>query len=404
MPWTLSFVLTIFPPLAAINFYIGRNVVRALTELTSWNRSRIRHTAIGLHIFVNLLPVIYLLTFLVAGRASVPSFGGDSYVVDLLFSYPFWIALVIFLQVFVLYIVLDFLDLTIFRFIPSVRRWWSGRRAVIVLGILILVIMYSIPTIIRNTWTVRLIDAEVPVANDFKGLDGLRIAQISDVQGDGRTSSEALRSYVNKVNALRPDIVMFAGDLVTAGTSYIDSSAEILGQLRSRYGTFAALGDHDIFTDKAMVLTALRKNRITVIEDSTIFLHVDSANIALTFVTYTYPQRPKALQLERILKATSGCYQMLLVHQPADKLVELAEKNDYRLLLAGHTHGGGIAFGVPGLLLLAPASFETNYLSGVYRVGHMFVSVTNGLGLTLAPIRFNAPAEIVILTLRMKVK
>jgi predicted MPP superfamily phosphohydrolase len=400
MPWTLAFVLTIFPPLAAVNFFVGRKIVRALTELTSWNRKRVRQFAIGVHTFVNLLPVAYLLTYLVAGRASVPNFTGDNHIIDLLLSYPFWMSLVVFLQVFVLYVVLDFFDLSIIRFVPRFQNWWRNHEAALVVGILILVVDYSIPTIIRDTWTVRLVEADVQVENEFRGLDGLRIAQISDVQGDGRTSYGVLRRYVNKVNALKPDVVMFAGDLVTSGFQYIDSTAEILGHLKSRYGTFAALGDHDIFTDKEMVLHALKANRITAIEDSTVFLRIDSVNIALSFVTYTYSQRPRALQLERVTRETPGCYRVFLVHQPADNLVALAQKRGYQVLLAGHTHGGGVAFGVPGVFLLAPASFETKYLSGLYKVGQLVVSVTNGLGLTLCPIRFNAPAEIVLLTLR----
>jgi predicted MPP superfamily phosphohydrolase len=80
-------------------------------------------------------------------------------------------------------------------------------------------------------------------------------------------------------------------------------------------------------------------------------------------------------------------------------LVKHAEENDYDLFLAGHTHGGQIAFPLPGFLLTG-SSFETPYVSGFYRAGSMLVSVTNGLGLTLAPVRYNAPAEITLITLR----
>jgi predicted MPP superfamily phosphohydrolase len=49
---------------------------------------------------------------------------------------------------------------------------------------------------------------------------------------------------------------------------------------------------------------------------------------------------------------------------------------------------------------MAPASFETKFISGLYHVSQLDLSVTNGLGLTLAPIRFHAPAEIVLVVLK----
>lgn len=400
MPWTLSFVLTVFPPLAAINYYIGRKVLRALVDLTTWNRTRLRVIVVGILSYVNLLPVVYLVAYLFGGRSVVPAFGGDNRLIDLFLSYPFWMALVVSIQIFIVYAILDILEFSVLRLVPAILLWWSSHKALLVVGLLFFVGVYSIATIIRDTWSVRLIDRAVELPEGFSSLRGFRIAQISDVQGDGRTTYDALRRYVDKVNAVHPDVVLFAGDLVTAGTHYIDSTAEILGNLRSRYGTIAAIGDHDIFTDKEMVVDALLRSGINVVEDSTIYLSVDSSKLALSVVTYTYPERPTAHQLDKLSGATPGAYRALLVHQPADHLVDFAQKRGYRLLLAGHTHGGGLAFGIPGLFLVAPASFETKYLSGLYRVGNMAVSVTNGLGFTLAPIRFHAPAEIVLITLR----
>jgi hypothetical protein len=160
------------------------------------------------------------------------------------------------------------------------------------------------------------------------------------------------------------------------------------------------VGDHDIFTNKPMVLKALGRAGIRVIEDSTIFLNIDACRIALSVVTYTYAQRSTQAQLERISAEGQGDYRILLVHQPAESIVEFARHKGYRLLLAGHTHGGGIAFGIPGVFLIAPASLESKYVSGLYHVGQLDLSVTNGLGLTLAPVRFHAPAEIVLITLK----
>jgi hypothetical protein len=343
---------------------------------------------------------VYFIFYLAVGRGSIPIFAGDSLLIDLAFSYPFWIALVILVQLFVLFALLDILDILVFRFAPAVKEWFRAHRSRIHVGLLVAVTAYSIVTIARDTWTVRVVEHNIVLPSEFTSLHGFRIAQISDVQGDGRTTAKDLRGYVAKVNSLHPDIVFFAGDLVTSGTDYIDSTAAIMGELKSRFGTIAAVGDHDMFSNKVMVLNALTRRGITIIEDSTLIIRVDSTQLAVSVVTYTYSQRPAKERLERLSAATDGAYKILLVHQPADRMVQFARENGYHLFLAGHTHGGGLAFGVPGLFLFAPAGFETNYLSGLFQVAQMNISVTNGLGMTLTPIRFNAPTEISILNLQ----
>lgn len=400
MPWTLGFALVVFLPLAAINYYVWRKVYQALSELTTWDTRRMKTVSVILHVWVCLLPTVFLVSYLISGRRSIPTFAGDSLLVDLLFSYPFWIAFVILVQLFLLFAFLDVLDITVLRLVPAAKDWFRLQSARIHIGLAVAIVVYSVATIASNTWTTRVTEHNINLPLQFKSLHGLRIAQLSDVQGDGRTTEKILRKYVVKVNLLHPDIVFFAGDLVTSGTAYIESTAEIMGGLSSRFGTVAAIGDHDMFTNKIMVMDALRRNGIRILDDSTLVLSVDSTRIAISVATYTYSQQPSKAKLESLPAGTEGAYKVFLVHQPAENMVQFARSHGYDLFVAGHTHGGGLAFGVPGLFLVAPASFETRYLSGLLQVGHMAVSVTNGLGFTLAPVRFNAPAEITILNLQ----
>jgi predicted MPP superfamily phosphohydrolase len=400
MPWVLAIVLTIFPLLSAVNFYVGMKLLNAFTRLKGWDRKRTRLVLAGILVYLNLLPVVFLIAFELKGRSITAAFAGDSFAIDLLFTYPFWIALVITVQLLVLYLAADIVKLTVLRFFRRASEWWKTREPWFVFIALVFIVLYSGVTIVKDTWTVRLVEGEVRLPQGFSSLDGFKIAQIADVQGDGRTTANKIRRFVKRVNALNPDLIFFAGDLVTSGTKYIDSTAAVLGELRSTYGTYAAVGDHDIFSNKTLVLAALRRNGIKVVEDSTLFLEVKRARVALSIVTYTYPQKPRSGKLEEVTSDLGDSYRIFLVHQPAENLVDLARRKGYDLLIAGHTHGGGIAFGIPGLFLVAPATVESRYFSGFYDVGDMLVSVTNGLGFTLAPIRFHAPAEITLLTLK----
>ena len=170
--------------------------------------------------------------------------------------------------------------------------------------------------------------------------------------------------------------------------------------MRSPYGVIAAVGDHDIFAGKSKVLQALHTSGIKVLEDTTIRLSLRNTDVNLSVVTYTYGRRPDRGDLEQLPIGPGESYRLMLAHQPAQRLVGFAAERGFHLFLAGHTHGGGIAFGIPGLFLVAPATFEGPYVSGSYRLENMIISVTNGLGFTLAPVRYHAPAEITLLTLR----
>ncbi len=71
----------------------------------------------------------------------------------------------------------------------------------------------------------------------------------------------------------------------------------------------------------------------------------------------------------------------------------MAKKYGYHLMLAGHTHGGQIVF-KPFGYSLTPSRFENEHFSGYKKDAEITLIVTNGIGLTLAPLRYNAQSEI----------
>ncbi|MBI3006558.1 MAG: metallophosphoesterase family protein, partial [Ignavibacteriales bacterium] len=345
-------------------------------------------------------PVSFVVLFLVGGRAATSAFTGENRLLDALVVYPFWIGLIINVQLFLVFLLADIPKLLMRSYYKGHRDSWREKEAKFTVGAVAFVAVYSLITVIANTWGIRMSEKVILLPSQFSNLDGMRIALISDTQGDGRTTPRRLSDFVERVNALEPDIIFFAGDVITSGEKYIESTAEILGKLRSRYGTYAAVGDHDIFSNQKRVVDALTMNGLRVVDDSSLVAQTEKGKLEITGITYTYRRRPDEITLARATNGNNGTYKIMLCHQPAEPLVEYARQKGYNLFLAGHTHGGGIAFGIPGVFLVAPASFETRYLSGMYKTGDLVVSVTNGLGFTLAPVRFHAPAEITLLRLK----
>ena len=75
------------------------------------------------------------------------------------------------------------------------------------------------------------------------------------------------------------------------------------------------------------------------------------------------------------------------------------QKNHFDLYLCVHTHGGQLSLVFP-FIQLSPTLIETKYIQGDFWFGDMLMVVTRGLGMSLAPIRYNSTPEITLITLK----
>jgi predicted MPP superfamily phosphohydrolase len=395
MPWFFKYALLILVPLFGIYFYNIRQILNAGEELWHWNRKKARRWIVLISCAVNVLPLAALIAFWIGGSEGAGIFSGHNRLVDYLVVYPFWFSLVAAVQTFLLLIAWH----VVRTLVRNSNTSWKKLRPRITLGVFVIGVIYSCLTIYIDTWTIRINERELKLPQRFAALDGIRIVLIADVQGDERTSPEYIRELVDKANSLQPDMILFGGDVVTSGSEYVESTIGVLSNLKARSAKIAVIGDHDMFSGKQAIVEGMNRAGFVVLEDSSIKMTVNRTPVLVTGLVYTYRQRPSSDLLSKALDNRNDSYKILLVHQPREELVHYANERGYHLFTAGHTHGGAIAFGIPGIFLFAPSRFETKFFTGFYEVGGMLVSVTNGLGHTLAPIRFQAPAEITLIQL-----
>lgn len=395
MPWFFKYALLILVPLFGIYFYNIRQILNAGEELWHWNRKKARRWIVLISCAVNVLPLAALIAFWIGGSEGAGIFSGHNRLVDYLVVYPFWFSLVAAVQTFLLLIAWH----VVRTLVRNSNTNWKKLRPRITLGVFVIGVIYSCLTIYIDTWTIRINERELKLPQRFAALDGIRIVLIADVQGDERTSPEYIRELVDKANSLQPDMILFGGDVVTSGSEYVESTIGVLSNLKARSAKIAVIGDHDMFSGKQAIVEGMNRAGFVVLEDSSIKMTVNRTPVLVTGLVYTYRQRPSSDLLSKALDNRNDSYKILLVHQPREELVHYANERGYHLFTAGHTHGGAIAFGIPGIFLFAPSRFETKFFTGFYEVGGMLVSVTNGLGHTLAPIRFQAPAEITLIQL-----
>ncbi len=395
MPWIVRMLLLLGASLLILYGYVIWRLAWALAQRTGRSAQHWRKRLWPIAALLNLYPAVAIGGYLLDAPFWRTALRNGHPLVDALLTYPFWIGLLVALQLFVIFLLLDGGR--------ALARLWtkSADRGIAraMLGLTLIVLVYTPIRAYRDTRQIRLREQVITSEKLPADIEELRVVHISDLQLDARTEAALVQRFIERVNALRPDLVFFTGDLVTSGTEYIEPAAAGLGAVRARHGVYACLGDHDYWADPRRVPESLRRHGIVLLDDASRSISVGNASLHLTGVTNIYRRRPSPETLARLAEEKpAGRFSILMAHQPSPSLVQWAKAQDYDLFLAGHTHGGQIVLPFFGLRL-ALARLETPYVSGAYDVGSLWVNVTNGLGLTFAPLRFHAPAEIVLLRL-----
>jgi uncharacterized protein len=228
-------------------------------------------------------------------------------------------------------------------------------------------------------------------------LEGLRIAQLSDLHIGAHTPRTWGLRWAEAANERQPDLAVVTGDMVTSGHAFHEDVATVVGALRAKLGVFVSMGNHDYFGDGEPLVQLLRAQGAQVLRNEGVELERNGATFWLAGIDDTWTRRD---DVERAMKGRpAGATAILLAHDPAafDEAAEVGAD----LVLSGHTHGGQIA--VPFFAEAASlASIAHPYNLGFYRRGRSLLYVHPGLGTTGPPMRLGAAPEVSILVLERK--
>ena len=225
---------------------------------------------------------------------------------------------------------------------------------------------------------------------------GLRVVHVSDLHLGPRADRAALRTAIDRVLAIEPDLVCITGDIVDSPATDLEAWMPELTRLTARHGVFAILGNHDRFTGADAVTRALRRwttwrilrDEVAVVRVGTAALHLlgleDRADAVAPRLAALCAQVPE------------GAAMVLLAHHP--DVFQDALAAGVPLTLAGHTHGGQIA--PPGLPHVNVARLlVSRFDSGTFTRAGRHLHVNRGLGTSGQPVRVGVPAEITTLSL-----
>lgn len=219
-----------------------------------------------------------------------------------------------------------------------------------------------------------------------------RIALLTDVHLGrilGRSYAERLTA---RVNALQPDMVLMAGDIVDEKIAYVqeESSLDALGRLQAPKGVYIAFGNHEYIDNPDLWQKMLTEQGFTVLRDADALV---DGRLKITGLNDFSHNRSDAT-LKSLAANNPSYYNILLDHQPR-KMAEAAA-NGYDLYLSGHTHTGQL---FPNRLI-TKKMYRLDYGRCEYQ--GLTAITSAGYGFWGPPVRTEAAPEIVIIELTGK--
>jgi predicted MPP superfamily phosphohydrolase len=271
---------------------------------------------------------------------------------------------------------------------------------------------------------------EIPMHKLPAALDGMKIAQISDIHLSGYMSRAEVRRAVDMANDLGADLAVVTGDLITGIGDPIEDCVDEVRRLHAPLGVWGCNGNHEIYAraeDEAGYLFS--QAGMKMLRHQNAQLTFKGAPFNLIGVDYQRERNPRG-QRQQTLAGVEPLVRrdmpnILLSHNP-NSFPRAAELG-IDLSLAGHTHGGQIQVEILDHRL-SPARFITNYIAGLYQrplfapapIGRVSASassplynslfaspssglaniyVNRGLGTVGAPVRLGVPPEISLIIL-----
>ena len=243
-----------------------------------------------------------------------------------------------------------------------------------------------------------------------KAFNGYRIVQFSDAHVGSYTGNRKwiLQRAVDSINALRPNLIVFTGDLQNVKPEELYQQMDVLSQLKAKDGVYSVLGNHDYakYVDcseaekeaNCRETVSLEKQLgWTLLQNEHRYIERGKSRIVIAGMENDGDGKhfPQKGNISKTLKGVDDDdFILMLEHDPSSWRRKIIPDGRAQLTLSGHTHK--MQFSIFGWCPLTLTGKEVN---GWYTEDEQTLFVTAGLG-GLIPFRFSAPGEIAVITLK----
>ncbi len=277
-----------------------------------------------------------------------------------------------------------------FRFIKTILR-------LIVLCIVIGALAFTYARYIEPKM-LQTKDVEIYSVHVQNQAEDLTIVAFADTHFSEYYTFKDFQKVVDRVNALKPDLVFFLGDLIDNYETYDEDTTKISKQLsaiEAKIGKLAVFGNHDYGGGSENYYETIMQDggfRVLVNE----YFGLDDYGIGIIGIDDMLIGYGDS---ETASYGRSDYFNLVLCHEP-DVIDEILNYN-VDLMLSGHTHGRQVNLSFFDSYILPP--YGKKYPKGHYTFDNerkTQLYVNSGLGTTKLPLRFLSPPEITNLKLQ----
>jgi len=237
---------------------------------------------------------------------------------------------------------------------------------------------------------------DIPVEGLTPDLDGLRIAQISDLHVGPTMRRAYVQRVVEMTRELAPDLIALTGDIVDGAVWRLAPQVAPLEALARDGRAYFVLGNHDYYSGAAPWAAHFERMGFRVLRNSHVTIQRGAAQLLIGGVIDFAARMSDPEARPRPDLATDGqacpAFRLLLAHNP--KIAPLAEQAGFDLQLSGHTHAGQF---FPWTLVIHLV--HGPHAAGLSRRGRLWVYVSAGTGTWGPPVRLGTRPEVTLLRL-----
>jgi len=304
-----------------------------------------------------------------------------------------WLAMFFY---FLLAVILIDLARLVNHIIPFFHRLTDDLKALklTALGVTIGAVMLVVIVGYLNACAVRVRKLEVKIEKK-SALREMNVVMASDIHLGTIVGRRRFCRIVNKINALQPDLILFAGDIVDEDLAPVirENLGQALLDLRAKYGVFAVTGNHEFIGGAERAVAYLQEHKVTVLRDSVVTIHHAVCLVGRedrSVAQFAGRSRKSLSELMRL--ADLSLPVVMMDHQPFG--LQEAVENGIDLQLSGHTHHGQLW----PLNAITNSMYENSW--GYLKKGNTHFYVSCGAGTWGPAVRLGSRPEIVQITLK----